>query len=122
VRTCNPHHICPVHMVGYSWCRASPGCTCTNRPRRCSAPHSDKCTRSRNVRRTCTRDKACIINFNLCNAGFWIQTRFGSGFNDFVDPVSESGSRIQIQGQENKIKTAHISTFFQIYNKKVCYG
>jgi hypothetical protein len=38
--------------------------------------------------------------------GLWIRIRIRieSGFNDFMDPNWESGSRIQIKGQENEEK------------------
>jgi hypothetical protein len=51
------------------------------------------------------------------------------GWGSGLDPESvtlhtdsESGSRIRIQGQENKVKTLLFSTFFQFYYEKVCFA
>jgi hypothetical protein len=56
--------------------------------------------------------KKMIAN-SILISGFWIRIRIGSGFNDFVDPDSESESRIRIQGQENNVKIlfVHFSNF-----------
>jgi hypothetical protein len=58
--------------------------------------------------------------------GLWIRIRIGSGFNDFVDPYSESGSRIQgsifgirIQGKEGKNCTFS-DIFFNFITKAFC--
>jgi hypothetical protein len=50
-----------------------------------------------------------LLQFNLWKkniSGLWIRIpiRIGSEFNDVVDLDWESGSRIQIQGQENEEK------------------
>jgi hypothetical protein len=54
----------------------------------------------------------CLVTFWLVTVpGLWI--RIGSGFSEFVDPDPywESGSRIRIQGQENKEISVEKCTF-----------
>jgi hypothetical protein len=50
----------------------------------------------------------------VSKAGLWI----GSGFNDFVDHDSESGSRIQ--GYKNKGKNYLLIIFLKFLNKMAC--
>jgi hypothetical protein len=57
-----------------------------------------------------------IIFSTTLFAWLWIWIRIGSGFNDFVDLVFESGSR----GQKMKEKYILFSVFLQFDNKKVC--
>jgi hypothetical protein len=61
-----------------------------------------------------------VLNFKiLFKAGLWIRIRFGSGFNDFMDPDSESRSWTRIQGQENEEKNAFFSKFIFIFISKM---
>jgi hypothetical protein len=46
----------------------------------------------------------------------------GSRFNDFLDPHSESGSRIRIQGQENDVQTTYIFVHFSLFFNKRFVG
>jgi hypothetical protein len=52
----------------------------------------------------------------------FFRIRIGSGFNDFVDPHKESGSRIRIQVREKEEKQYFLLHFVQFYNKKACFG
>jgi hypothetical protein len=69
--------------------------------------------------RSTTQYKFSFLNLF---SGLWIRIciriRIGSGLNDFVDPDPdwESGSRIQIHGQENAEKSTFLVDFIYFYN------
>jgi hypothetical protein len=67
-----------------------------------------------------TAEEAILGKFSLNKhekiSGLWIRIRIGSGFNDFVDPDSESGSK----GKKNEEKNAFFLTgnFLNIFIAK----